>query len=90
MPDQVKQPVECQSGYSGCDYPIEILFENQRLKVNQIEKEWREPDGKRYIVKTEQGMRFNLVYFEETNTWQIQQIQRIFRKQKPISSFKEN
>jgi hypothetical protein len=64
----------CQAGYSGCDYLKTFFWQDSTLSVKQIIKEWREPDAKHYQVITENSAHFELIFFEASGDWNIQEI----------------
>ena len=66
--------VTCNAGYSGCDYPKAFLWHGNRLAVQQITKEWREPGTKNYLVTTDNSDYFKLVFFETSGSWSILEV----------------
>jgi hypothetical protein len=66
--------VIAHAGYSACDHPQEVLWEGKRLPIKRIVKEWREPNGKHYLVETGSGMQFNLTLAEPSQRWLVSQV----------------
>jgi len=72
MHQQINPPrVECQSGYSACDRPTAVVWEDQRLEITRIESERREPEAKCYRLITGNGLRFETRFYEIENRWQV-------------------
>jgi hypothetical protein len=63
--------VECHSGQSYAERPTAFRWEGQRLEVEHILTEWRTPTAKHWRVLTREGRKFELVYGEEKDEWQI-------------------
>jgi Domain of unknown function (DUF6504) len=66
--------------YAGARYPERpraFVWQGQRLLVEQVEREWRTPEGLTFRVRTEDGRRFTLTYREAAEMagaepWQIE------------------
>jgi hypothetical protein len=63
--------VECYSGYTFPQRPKAIFKDNERLEIETIETEWRNPQGKFFRVKMIDGSIFVLFYDEANDNWQI-------------------
>jgi hypothetical protein len=63
--------VECHSGYTYGERPIAFQWEGQRLQVAEVEASWRQPGGRRFRVRTEDGRVFELFYGELYDEWRI-------------------
>jgi hypothetical protein len=63
--------VICEAGYSGCDYPEAFYWQDTRLAVKQIVKEWRDQDAKHFLVIAENSTHFELAFFETSVSWSI-------------------
>lgn len=74
MGDELKDPVECHSGYEYAERPIALHWEGQRLPIRAIQDEWRIPGGKKFCVQVEDGRIFELFYGELYDDWRIHQI----------------
>ena len=66
--------VNSEAGYSGCDYPKAFIWQGNRLTVKYINKEWREPCAKHYLVLADNGDHFKLVFFETSGSWNILEV----------------
>jgi hypothetical protein len=66
--------VKTHAGYSGCDYPREVKWLGDYLQVSRIVKQWREPGSKHYLVETDGGPQFKLVFLEASADWLISEI----------------
>ncbi len=71
MADEMKDLVECHSGFEYAERPIALCWENQRLVIAEVEETWRIPGGKRFRVRVEDGRRFELFYGEMYDEWRV-------------------
>lgn len=71
MGDVKADPVECHSGYAYAERPLALHWEGRRLEIEQVEGEWRTPDGHRFRVRTRGGRTFEIFYGELTDEWRI-------------------
>ena len=62
--------VSCRSDYSYAQRPVALQWEGQRLDI-YVEAEWRTPEGRGFRVSTKDNQRFELVYHELDDEWQI-------------------
>ena len=63
--------VSCHSDYSYAQRPVALQWEGQRLEVRMVEAEWRTPNGRGFRVATTDDRRFELIYLELNDEWQI-------------------
>ena len=61
--------VTCYSGHTYPERPQSFTWEGQIQRVEKVEKEWREPGWKHFMVCTEKDRRFELCYYEEAGRW---------------------
>ena len=61
--------VTCYSGRTYAERPQSFLFEGQAHKVKSIEKEWHQPGGKYFLVRTNDDRLFELCYNEQQDEW---------------------
>jgi hypothetical protein len=61
--------VETQSGYTYAERPVALHWEGERLPIAAIETRWRDPSGRGYRVRAEDGRIFDLYYDETSNEW---------------------
>jgi hypothetical protein len=47
------------------------MWHGQRLAIETIERQWREPEGPAFCVRTVSGQRFELRYAEHADNWTI-------------------
>jgi len=69
--DELKDPVECHSGYEYAQRPLALHWQGQRLEVAVIEAEWRIPGGKCFRVRCTDERVFELFYGELYGDWRI-------------------
>jgi hypothetical protein len=65
--------VECHSDYTYAERPTALAWAGRRLEITEILRQWREPTGKGYRVRTTDDQEFELFYNEATLEWQIHQ-----------------
>jgi hypothetical protein len=63
--------VSCRSDYSYAQRPVALQWGGQRLEVRTVEAEWRTPAGRGFRVAAAGGRRFELLYLELDDEWQI-------------------
>ena len=66
--------VECVSSTRYGDRPTAIVFNQERMLVSQIFKQWRSPDGIHFQVQTTNDLAFELIYEEPTDEWRYKTI----------------
>ncbi len=65
--------VECRSDTEYAERPVALYWQEQRLEIIEILSRWRTPDSKYFRVRTADDQRFELIYNQAANSWQIQQ-----------------
>ncbi len=63
------------AGFSACDHPQAVVWEGSRQLIDRILKEWREPNGKHYLVQTSAGLQFNLTLAQPSQRWLVSRVQ---------------
>ena len=63
--------VHCFSGRAYEERPIFFTLEGLTYSVHSVEKEWREPGTKHFLVCTGDNKRVELCYNEQTHEWSI-------------------
>jgi hypothetical protein len=63
--------VECHSGYEYAERPVAVWWHGQRLPVEAVEAQWRISGGKKFRVRTEGGLVFELLYVELYDEWRV-------------------
>lgn len=63
--------VNCYSGYTYAERPESFIWQDIEYKVQQIEKEWREPGEKCFRVRTGDKKLFQLCYNETEHNWSL-------------------
>ena len=66
--------VECYAGYRYPERPRVLLWEGERVEVEEVERQWRTPSGPTFRVHTSDGRRFALTYDEIADTWNVQPV----------------
>ncbi len=65
----MKVQVSCYSGRTYAERPKSFMWEGKGYKVEEVEKEWREPGRKFFKVTTDGGKLFELYYDEAKDIW---------------------
>ena len=60
--------VSCYSGHTYAERPVSLVWEGRRCRV-EVEKEWRGPGRRCFLVRTEDGKRLELYYDEQRDEW---------------------
>ena len=63
--------VNCYSGYTFAERPESFTWRGIEYKVQQLEKEWREPGRKLFKVRTGDNKLFQLCYNETKHNWSL-------------------
>ena len=64
--------VECHSGHSYPQRPTAFTYQDERREVEKVLIGWRSPEGIHFRVLTTEGEDFELSYFLESDSWQVQ------------------
>jgi hypothetical protein len=63
--------VECYAGHRYPERPRAFLWGEERVAVEEVERQWRTPEGPVFRVRTADGRRFTLAYDEVAETWSV-------------------
>ena len=63
--------VQCYSGRTYAERPDSFLWQGEEHKVQSLEKEWREPGEKHFLVHTEDNNFFEICYNEQKDEWTL-------------------
>lgn len=74
MGDELKDLVECHSGYEYAERPVALHWQGQRLEIESVEAEWRIPGGRCFRVRTADEHKFELFYGELYDEWRINEL----------------
>jgi hypothetical protein len=66
--------VQCNSEYTYAQKPISLIWEGKTLDNLTIRKSWKSPQGPIFEVQTEDQRVIQLIYLENENCWQGQEI----------------
>ena len=72
MGDEINRcdDVICYSGHAYAERPTALITGQRRLVVKTINAEWTSPNGKEFLVTTNEGSRYRLIYDHLQETWQ--------------------
>lgn len=70
-PDAAQAEVICYSGHTYAERPIRFRFNRAEYPVEEIIQQTRTPDGRQFLVRTEDERRFVLTYLEAPDQWQV-------------------
>ncbi len=63
--------VTCHSGRSYAEHPTFFTVEGMTYSVHSVEKEWREPGEKHFLVCTGDEQYVELCYNEQNDEWSV-------------------
>ncbi len=63
--------VNCYSGHTYAQRPVSFSWQGMDYEVEEVEKEWLEPEKRCFLVKTVDNKSFQLCYNEALNEWSI-------------------
>jgi hypothetical protein len=61
--------VECVSGSRYGERPLAFTWDEERLEVAGVQRQWRTPRGMCYRVITQDERTFDLFYLEDDDVW---------------------
>ena len=65
--------VKARAGYTYPEEPYAFTWEGLERRVARVEREWREPGRKVYVVRDTANRQFLLAYSESDSSWQVSQ-----------------
>jgi hypothetical protein len=68
--------VNCYSGQSYAERPKSFILEGVEYEIEEIEKEWREPEERCFRVRTRDNKHFQLCYNESQDRWSLTELIR--------------
>jgi hypothetical protein len=65
------RPVQviCYSGYAADQEPRAVVVDGRRLEVLAVERRWREPEARCFVVRVSDGMRCRLRQEVTSGAW---------------------
>lgn len=71
--NEMSNSVICRSDSAYAERPLAFFWQGRRIEIVSILARWRTPEGRRFLVKTQEFGLFNLCYDEHNKTWQVNQ-----------------
>lgn len=71
MVERISPLVECYSGARYGERPLAFVWEGKRQEIAAIPRQWRLPEGPCYRVITQNEEKFDLIYLELEDEWQV-------------------
>ena len=68
--------VRCYSGHTYAEEPRSFEWGGVKYEVEAIEKAWREPSERHFLVRTGDNKRFQLCYNEAMEKWTLAEVVR--------------
>ncbi len=68
--------VKCYSGHTYAEEPLSFEWGGVDYDIEQIEKTWREPGERHFLVRTVGNKSFKLCYNETEDRWSIIEVGR--------------
>ena len=66
--------VKCYSGYTYAERLFSFAWQGVNYKVETIEKDWQEPQGRYFHVRTRENKLFQLCYSEIEKGWSLTEL----------------
>jgi hypothetical protein len=63
--------VACYSGVTYGERPLAFTKDERKYFVKAVTNRWRLPEGKCFLVRTDEDLLFKLYYDETLDSWQI-------------------
>lgn len=63
--------VRCYSGHTYAERPVSFTWRDVDHNVARVEKEWREPGTRHFLVVTEESESYELCYNEQHDSWSV-------------------
>ena len=73
LPERSVVKVQYHSGCTYAERPVSFIWQNVVYVLQEIEEEWREPDGKYFRVRAETGEVFDLHYNGQEDEWSLKE-----------------
>jgi hypothetical protein len=67
----MSDPVECRSEVTYAERPTAFTWEGARRTVHTLVGSWRIPQGWRFLVRTQDGQHFELLFDESADQWNV-------------------
>ena len=67
--------VQCRSGHTYAERPSSFVWQGDRYRVKEVEKEWLEPGERHFVIRTEDNKTFELCYSEGEDRWSLIEIE---------------
>jgi hypothetical protein len=64
--------VVCSSGWTYAERPTALLRSGERLEIEGVERMWRSPQGRNFIVRLVDKRKFHLLYHETEDHWLVE------------------
>jgi hypothetical protein len=68
--------VKCYSGHTYAEEPRSFRWRGILYEVDSIEKAWREPGERHFLVQTRDNKSFKLCYNEAGERWSLTEVVR--------------
>lgn len=68
--------VRCHAGFRYPEWPTSFLWEGEERRVAEVEREWKEPGLHAFVVRDEEGERFQLSYADAEARWRARRLPR--------------
>ncbi len=64
--------VACRSETEYPERPVAICFCGEEREIDRVLASWHIPEGKKFLVITQDGEIFNLIFNETNDEWSVQ------------------
>jgi hypothetical protein len=66
--------VQCYSGYTYAERPDFFIYLGEICRVESLEREWREPGERHFLVRIGDSKSFELCYNERGDEWSLREL----------------
>ena len=66
--------VQCYSGHTYAERPDSFIYQGEACKVEMVEREWREPGERHFLVRIGDRKSFELCYNEQGDEWFLREL----------------
>jgi len=68
--------VNCYSGHTYAERPMSFQWQGEEYQIEEVEKEWLEPDERHFHVRTRDNKLFQLCYNKTKKEWSLTEVMR--------------
>ena len=66
--------VQCYSGHTYAERPDFFIYQGKACRVESVDKDWREPGERHFLVRIGDSKSFELCYNEQVDEWSLKEL----------------